>query len=380
MTSFGRFVNSSFETPILFLDTTIVERNYHSIKSAMSFASVYYAVKANPAPEILVALRDLGSKFDTASIQEVRLCLENGILPEDISFGSTVKKQSAIQEAYRLGVRIFALDSQEELEKIAQWASGSRIYCRLLVNNKGADWPLSRKFGCSVDNAVRLMSRATSLGLIPYGLSFHVGSQQTDPHAYVSALETLKECMGKLSNLGIDIKMINLGGGYPIPYREEVTTIENFGQIIGRALQDIDGLEEIMIEPGRFLVGTAGTIVTEVVLVARKDDNEVVRWVYLDIGRFGGLAETEGEAIKYRIEVLASQDTQETSEVILAGPTCDSTDTMYEDFKYQLPVNLKSQDRLLIHNTGAYVTTYASQAFNGFAPLTEIYFKGNENE
>jgi ornithine decarboxylase len=243
------------------------------------------------------------------------------------------------------------------------------------VNNLGAEWPLSRKFGCSANNAVTLMSCASDMGLIPYGLSFHVGSQQMEPASYISALAIVETCMKELKSRGIEIQMLNLGGGYPIRYREDVDSIHQFGTVISRALnQDIfQGIKEFMIEPGRFLVGNSAVIITEVVLVARKDPSDDVRWVYLDIGRFGGLAETEGESIKYHIEPMQARSGGVTGQTILAGPTCDSTDTLYEKFKYLLPLDLKAGERLLIADTGAYVTTYATQGFNGFTPLMETY-------
>lgn len=374
MTPLRRVVDSlNFETPALFCDLDIISANFQNIKSAMSWATVYYAVKANPAPEILKRLNACGSKFDAASLEEIKLCLANGVLAENISYGNTVKKESAIKEAFSLGVTIFALDSVAELEKIARVAPGSRVYCRLLVNNKGAEWPLSKKFGCSSANAISLMVQAKNLGLIPYGLSFHVGSQQLEPQAYLSALETVEFCLVELKRQGVDILMLNLGGGYPIPYRQEVPSIDVFCQMIGQALSKniFKDIQDIMIEPGRYLVGNAGVIVTEVVLVAKKDDADDARWVYLDIGRFGGLAETEGEAIQYRVETMDAR--QDMGLVVIAGPTCDSTDTLYERVQYRLPMDLKSGEKLLIHDTGAYVTTYASQAFNGFTPLTETY-------
>ena len=132
-----------------------------------------------------------------------------------------------------------------------------------------------------------------------------------------------------------------------------------------------NALPEMLIEPGRFIVGDAGLVSAEVVLVSRRDPNDPVRWVYLDIGRFGGLAETEGEAIKYRI--VTPHDGGATGPVAIAGPTCDGADILYERSNYRLPLALASGDRVELLSAGAYVTTYASQRFNGFAPLAEYY-------
>ena len=176
-----------------------------------------------------------------------------------------------------------------------------------------------------------------------------------------------------LTEAGLNLRMVNLGGGFPTSYREEVPDIGRFGDAIMRAMTRHFGnaLPEMIIEPGRFIVGDAGVVSSEVVLVSRRDQNDAVRWVYLDIGRFGGLAESEGEAIRYRI--TTAYDGGTTGPVTIAGPTCDGADVMYERSNYRLPMALSCGDRVELHATGAYVTTYASQRFNGFAPLAEHY-------
>ena len=185
-------------------------------------ARVYYAVKANPARPILERLVSLGSNFDAASFEEVQFCLDAGAAPEVISYGNTIKKVSAIRSAHDAGIRMFAFDCIEELEKLARHAPGARVYCRLLVENAGADWPLSRKFGTTVENARDLMVRAGEMGLDPYGLSFHVGSQQTGTAAYEAAIGRVAMLFTDLRDAGVNIRMVNLGGGFPVQYRDEV--------------------------------------------------------------------------------------------------------------------------------------------------------------
>jgi ornithine decarboxylase len=176
-----------------------------------------------------------------------------------------------------------------------------------------------------------------------------------------------------LTEAGVNLRMMNLGGGFPTRYRDEVPEIDSFADAIMRAMTGHFGnaLPEIVIEPGRSVVGDAGVVCAEVVLVSRRDRDDPVRWVYLDIGRFGGLAETEGEAIKYRI--TTPHDGTELGPVAIAGPTCDGADIMYEKSNYRLPLALRTGDRVELLATGAYVSTYASQGFNGFAPLAEHY-------
>ncbi len=360
-------------TPCLVLDIDRVEANFRALAEALPLARIYYAVKANPAPQVLERLVNLSSHFDAASFEEVMACLDAGAAPGSISFGNTIKKVSAIRQAHACGVSMFAFDSREELQKLAQHAPGARVYCRILVENEGADWPLSRKFGTTIGNARDLMIEAADLGLDPYGLSFHVGSQQTTTRAYELAIGQVAMLFTDLTEAGVNLRMMNLGGGFPTRYRDDVPEIDQFSHAIMTAMTDHFGnnLPEMVIEPGRFIVGDAGLVSAEVVLVSRRDRNDPVRWVYLDIGRFGGLAETEGESIKYRIRT--PHDGSRMGPVAIAGPTCDGADILYEKSNYRLPLALTSGDRVELLSTGAYVTTYASTKFNGFAPLAEYY-------
>ena len=360
-------------TPCLVLDVDRVEANFRALTRALPLARIYYAVKANPAAQILERLVGLDSFFDAASIEEIEFCVAAGARPAVISFGNTIKKVSAIRRAHEAGVSMFAFDSEEELLKLAQHAPGARVYCRILVENEGADWPLSRKFGTTIENARSLMLQAADLGLDPYGLSFHVGSQQTTTRAYAVAISKVAMLFTDLTDAGVKLRMMNLGGGFPTRYRDDVPEIDQFGFAIMDAMTAHFGnnLPEMVIEPGRFVVGDAGVVSAEVVLVSQRDKADPLRWVYLDIGRFGGLAETEGEAIKYRI--VTPHDGTPAGPVSIAGPTCDGADILYEKSNYRLPLALRSGDRVELMSTGAYVTTYASQRFNGFAPLAEYY-------
>jgi len=217
--------------------------------------------------------------------------------------------------------------------------------------------------------AVEVLDLAKRLGLEPCGISFHVGSQQTDLNAWDRALADAKRVFATLADEGIVLKMVNMGGGFPTRYLRDVPAAQAYGQAIFSALRKHFGnaIPETIIEPGRGMVGNAGVIEAEVVLVSKKSENDDVRWVYLDIGKFGGLAETMDESIRYPIRT--PHDGDESGPCVLAGPTCDSADVMYEKQPYVLPVSLAIGDRVLIEGTGAYTATYASVAFNGFAPL-----------
>jgi len=362
-------------TPCVVVDLDVIRDNYQGLRRWLPLAQVYYAVKANPAPEIVAMLATMGSSFDVASRPEIELCLKAGALPERLSFGNTIKKQSDIAFAYDKGVRLFAFDSEAELDKLAVAAPGSRVFCRLLMTCEGAEWPLSRKFGCEIDMARDLLVAARDRGLEPYGVSFHVGSQQTDLAQWDIAVGKTAMLFTALNQVGIELKMVNLGGGLPARYRTEVPGIERYADAITHAMTNHFGnnLPAMIIEPGRGLVGDAGILESEVVLISKKSYRDEARWVYLDIGKFGGLAETMDESIKYRIETDRDGDGEESGPVVLAGPTCDSADILYEKAGYEMPMTLKVGDKVRILATGAYTTSYSAVNFNGFEPL-KAYF------
>jgi ornithine decarboxylase len=353
--------------PCLVVDLDIVRENYRAFAKALPDSRVFYAVKANPAPELLALLASLGSCFDAASVAEIEMVLAAGATAERISFGNTIKKERDIARA--LGVRLYAVDSKAEVEKIARAAPGARVFCRFLFDCAGADWPLSRKFGCDQAMAVDVLEHAHRLGLEACGVSFHVGSQQRRTQAWDEALKSAGAIFRACAERGIALSMVNLGGGFPTRYLDEVPPVVAYGRSIFRSLRKHFGnrIPETIIEPGRGMVGNAGVIEAEVVLVARKSERDEVRWVYLDIGKFGGLAETMDESIRYPIRT--PRDGDPTAPCVLAGPTCDSMDVLYERKPYDLPVSLEIGDKVVIEGAGAYTATYASVGFNGFAPL-----------
>lgn len=358
------------EGPCLVVDLDVVRDNYRAFERAMPDTRIFYAVKANPAPEILALLAELGSGFDCASVAEIDMALSAGATPDRISFGNTIKKEADVAAARRRGIDLYAVDCMAEVDKIARQAPGARVFCRILCDGANAEWPLSRKFGCDPAMAVDVLRHAARSGLVAYGVSFHVGSQQSNPGAWDGALKSAAWIFQTLSEDGIELRMVNLGGGFAARYLKAIPTPETYGRAINDSLRTHFGnrLPETIIEPGRGMVGDAGVIKSEVVLISRKSDAEdEIRWVYLDIGKFGGLAETMDEAIRYPIRTPRDDATK--TPCVIAGPTCDSVDVLYEKAPYPLPVTLEIGDELLIEGTGAYTTTYASVAFNGFPPL-----------
>jgi ornithine decarboxylase len=366
-----RFLATRQETPFLAVDGDVVEAKYVELRHYFPSALIHYAVKANPAPQLVELLEGLGARFDVASRFELEMCLALGVQPSLLSFGNTIKKLADIEYAFVHGVRTFAFDSEAELRKLAVHAPGSKVMCRFLTTGENAGWPLSKKFGCDLEMAAELLQLASDLGLQASGVSFHVGSQQTDPTQWTKPLHEAAGLFERLSHHGLTLDTVNIGGGFPVPYNKLVPSIEQFAEAIEQSLRDAFGSSrpQVMLEPGRSIVAEAGVIQSEVVLVSRKSRFDETRWIYLDVGKFGGLAETLNESIKYP---LRSSRRGIPGLVVLAGPTCDSADILYEKTGYELPTDLECGDRIEILNTGAYTSSYASVNFNGFPPLRTV--------
>ena len=359
---------SDKETPFVVLSTDVAARKYDDLRKAMPYADVYYAIKANPDETILRMLVERGSRFDIASIYELDWMLELGAAPDRLSYGNTIKKARDIRYAYEKGVRLYASDSEGDVRKLAENAPGSDVFFRILADGMGADWPLSRKFGAQPEVVFDTILLAKSLGLNPRGISFHVGSQQKDVTQWRVAIKTCKELFEAVADRGIELDLINMGGGLPAHYYHPIEETYVYAAEITDYLREFfgDDFPRIIIEPGRYMTGDAGVLVSEVVMVSQKEREGGVPWIYLDIGKFGGLIETIDESLRYPVY---SERTGESRDYILAGPTCDSMDVLYEKNLVRLPVNVSEGDRLYLFTTGAYTQTYSAVFFNGFPPL-----------
>ncbi len=359
------------ETPFLLIDLPRVEQLYDALAKSAPFAQIYYALKACPLDEVATLLKKKGASFDVASRHEIDQLLRLRVPVARISYGNTIKKAKDVAYAYRQGIRHFATDAHSDVRALAKHAPGSFVTFRLLLPEGGqADWPLSRKFGAESDVVYELMKEAVAYGLKPYALSFHVGSQQRDIAEWDRALKLVRALYDRVKSEGITLRALNLGGGFPATYRDHVPETREYGEQIKQYLKKHFGSEklEILLEPGRSIAGDAGILVSEVVLVSQKSHNGE-RWVYLDVGKFGGLIETLDESIKYPIFVQGKERESDVGEVVLAGPTCDSADILYERYKYKLPMSLAEGDRVLVMSAGAYTASYSSVNFNGLPPL-----------
>ncbi len=360
--------NNPIQTPCLVLAVNGIKLKFEELASSLPQARIFYAVKANPAQDILKCLNSLGSNFDAASPNEFRMCLEAGANPANILYSNTIKKPSEIAETYRLGCRIYCFDSVMEAEKLARFAPGSRVICRIMTEGKGAAWPLSKKFGCTPGEAPALLQTAEALGLEPFGVSFHVGSQMLELQPWDDAIAMAAQVFNETAKLGIALKVLNLGGGFPAQYRTPIPSTASICATINASLEKhFAVMPEIFAEPGRFISAEAGVLFSEVILISRHED-DTKNWVYIDAGKFTGLFEPE--AIEY--EILTDKDGGRTMPIVLAGPTCDSVDIIYENADYHLPEDINIGDRVMILATGAYTTTYSAVGFNGFPPLKEI--------
>ena len=356
-------------TPFLEVETSVVTDRLGELAAALPGIAIHYAVKANPHPEVLAAVVAGGGNFDVASPVEVRACLAAGAAADDLVYSNPVKRRDHIAEAAALGVRMFVVDSQPEVRKVAEAAPGTAVLCRLVTSGDGSDWPLSRKYGCSVGQAVDLLRLAAELGLDPAGVSFHVGSQQRDPNAWRSPIAAAASVFSALSADGLTPWLLDLGGGFPARHEGDIPPLAAYGAVIEDQLRQSFGEHRprTIVEPGRAVVGDAGALVTTVVGVVQRGDT---RWVFLDAGVFTGLVETLDEAIRYRIETSA--DGGPTGPCVLAGPTCDSADVLYQVTPVRLPLALAEGDIVRLESAGAYTSCYSTVGFNGFDPLPVV--------
>ena len=373
-----RDLASRHETPCLIVDLPAIRRKYDEFQSLFPFAKHHYAVKANPSPEIVTLLWNLGCNFDVASIYELDSLLDLGISPNRMSYGNTIKKASDIRYAYEHGVRLFATDSLSDVKNLAKEAPQSDVFFRILTSGgETADWPLSRKFGCHPDTLVQAMLLAKELGLNVRGVSFHVGSQQRDVGAWASAITKVRYIFDWMSKEGVTLDLVNMGGGIPARYTSEIPDPHTCAEEITRTLTETFGelsqWPKIIMEPGRSLVAEAGVLVSEVVLITRKSIQGMEKWLYTDAGVFNGLIETLGESIQYPVWCEAKGEDDQS--FILAGPTCDSLDLMYERYRVPLPSEIGEGDRLYWLSAGAYTASYCSVGFNGFPPLKTYFVK-----
>ena len=370
------YMSGKLPTPHVIINKNMVLRYYLKMKQVCSFGKIYFAVKSCPDPEIVSLLNHNGCCFDIASVNELDMVLKLGVNPSRIFYGNTIKKKEDIKYFYEKGVRTYASDCINDVVNIADFAPKSDVYFRILLPHfSTADWPLSKKFGTAPDVILnRLIPAALKMNLNPIGVSFHVGSQQRDITAWDFALSEVKKIFDKSP---VKLDFINMGGGFPAHYCYNVESIESYSSSIKKFIDKYfpDNNLRIVMEPGRSLTADSGILCTSVVQTQFKDEKETDRWIYIDAGKFNGLIETTDECIKYPVLSVSERKLSNTlTPSILAGPTCDSLDILYQNYKYNLPSDLQEGDRLIFLSTGAYTSSYASVSFNGFPPIKTYVF------
>ncbi|MFK4546133.1 ornithine decarboxylase [Streptomyces tendae] len=363
----------------LVYDLAGIERRHDTLRDELPGVQVRFAMKACPVDEVIAALARRGAGADAASPGEVAQALRAGVPVGRVHYGNTVKSDRNIAEAYRLGVRTFATDSLQDVAALAAHAPGARVFCRVATGGAGAVWGLSNKFGCPPGDAVRVLAAARDAGLVPAGLSVHVGSQQMTGEAWHGAVEDLGEVLRALGRRGIRVDHVNLGGGLPaLGYRDRRGTpldppLDKIFAVIREGMDELrrihGGPLEFVVEPGRHLVADHGAIRAHVARLTerRAANGERRHWLYLSCGKFNGLYEMD--ALQYRLVFPGHTDGPYVPAVV-AGPTCDSDDAYsHEEGLVPVPEALASGDPVWVLSSGAYATSYTTQGFNGFAPL-----------
>ncbi|MCL4457490.1 MAG: type III PLP-dependent enzyme [Nitrospirae bacterium] len=348
---------SDEEPPYLLIDKKIVQDKVSIVGKNIRNSRVFYAVKANPDIEVIKLVNPLGVGFEIASEGELQLLASINVEPERIITSNPVKTFKFLEQAVEYGVKYYAYDSFAEVDKLARYAPGCNVYVRLTVPNEGSEWPLSKKFGVEMDDALDLFVYAKDKGLNPVGITFHVGSQCNNVYNWNAAVDKARELWDMAEQKGIKLSMLNIGGGYPIRYTKNVVNIETIEKKVDKVIfqkfpQDI----EVFIEPGRAMVGDAGVFVSTVIGKTKRGDEN---WLHIDVGVFNGLMESVG-GIKYTYVVGSRNDPMTWT---IAGPSCDSFDVI--DREVELP-EPEVGNRILILSSGAYTISYASE-FNGFS-------------
>jgi len=354
-------LKQGYTKPFLLVDTEIVRSKVRRFKGALPRVHPHYAVKANPDPRVLKVLIEEGAGFEIASIAELDILLGLGVPAGEIYYSNPMKSRDYIRYAAEKGVEWFVLDSLEELRKIVGIKPDAMLYVRIEAPNVGSDWPLAGKFGMKAQEVDAIVAEAVALKADLAGVTFHVGSQCRNPENWRVGIQSAKRVFKKMRLAGLNPRLLNIGGGYPVRHVKPIPSIEKIAEVVNHALRDVPQTVRVMAEPGRYFVSDAGFFVCRVVGTATRSGK---RWMYWDAGVFGGVIETT-EGLRY--DVLTDR-TGKLAPWNIAGPTCDSVDVCMRDELF--PDDLQEDDFIYIANAGAYTTAYASN-FNGF-PLPDV--------
>ena len=348
-------------TPAFIVDIAAVRLALTGLQSVLPSVALHYAYKSCPIPAIAAAMVDAGVSFEIASVAELAALVSTGAAADSILFSNPIKAPGEIATAYAAGVAHYCADSVCEVEKLARWAPGSRLYVRLAVDDSTSVFPLSAKFGVDASTALGIMLLARDAGLEPWGVTFHVGSQCLHASAWADAIAKAGLLMTDLRELGIEIAALNIGGGFPVRYQTETPDLVEIGATIMQAVTDrLPYPVDVVAEPGRVLVADAATAVSTVIGRATRRDGE---WLYLDIGVFTGVMEALEEGDSVGPPIVAPESDGPSQAYTVAGPTCDQADMIAREVS--LPAGIAVGDRVALLSAGAYSLSYTG-AFCGF--------------
>jgi len=362
-------------TPLFVVDHDELRRSYATFKEYLPRVQAYYAVKANPDPEIVRTLFKVGASFDVASLPELRVVCENiKDLPakkrqqwiwDKIIYANPIKANETLAELDHYNPLV-TYDNAEEIRKIRKYAPHAGLALRLKVANTGAMVELSSKFGAAPGEAVDLILEADKAGLVVEGLSFHVGSQTTNFKNYVQAINLGANIFKEARDRGYKkMNLLDIGGGFPAPYDATVKPFRELARIINRELDRLFPKDvQILAEPGRFMVATAGIAVSKIIGKAVRDGKFCY---YIDDGVYHTFSGVIFDHCHYHLNAFKKGPTQISS---VFGPTCDALDVV--SMAEELPDNLELGDLLYSENIGAY-SHASSTYFNGFPPAKVIH-------
>lgn len=356
----ARTLAEQFGTPLLVISRGAVARNYQALRDGLPGVEMFYAAKANPAQDILRTLCQAGSYVDVCSYGELLAALEAGFAPENMLHTHPCKTISNLTKCYAEGVRWFVFDNANEVGKMVQHAPDANLILRLAVASSSSHINLSAKFGAFEDDAVPLMLQARRAGMRVRGMSFHVGSQCRRPEDFEPALRQARRVWDLAVEAGIDLEVLDVGGGFPAPYRgDAVLNLDVYCQSLARALEATFGDLPIRIiaEPGRGICGDTATLITRVL---GKSVRNGTTWYIIDDGLYGSFSGQVFDHVEYAI-MAEDAERRGLGPCIVAGPTCDSSDVVSRD---QMLPDLEIGELLLVPTMGAYTSASAS-TFNG---------------
>ncbi|MDH5566992.1 MAG: type III PLP-dependent enzyme [Myxococcales bacterium] len=345
-----------YSDPFFIIDARLVREKARRFRAAMPRVFPHYAVKVNPATEILAALHDEGVGFEIASRAELDVLLGLGVPAHEILYSNPIKSHAYLTHAIECGVTWYVIDAIEELHKVHAAKPDANLYLRIHTSNEGSVWKLSNKFGAFEDEAEQLIAEAARIGAGLAGVGFHVGSQCKNIQNWPIGIRASRETFEKMKAVGLEPRFLNLSGGFPVSMGDEVPSIEEIGKAVNRELENISDSVHVVAEPGRFMVADTGVFVCQVIGTATRDGK---RWLYLDAGIHRGLGELSNE---FRFTIHTDRDGPNIPWTV-AGPTCDGLDVCMTD--QPLPQGLQAGDFIYVHDHGAYSAAYAN-TFNGF--------------